>query len=343
MLSNHTSSLRLSLTEAPANRAHQQGQMKVRRYNIYRLWICLLFVSLCLHAEEGRGAESLYETINLATLYILNHQNSDGGWPLISGKKSNVEVTAMAMRALMLKGWGTGSSVIRRGVRYLTTHQREDASWNGNAAHTIFALIALARAETDADARLNGLKWIKGAQNEDGSWGREMYQPGNPLYTAVVLSGLAQLGFNRRFSPVPKAADWLAGRINADGGWSMGRGTKSDVLVTSWVLQGLMLVYDIDEQLAWLKQLQNEDGGFSRRKGRPSDPEITAYVILALAAGGDPVNTDKIAIGYLKRVRQEDGSFVSATPIELTQPAANLQTTCFALWAIYARQLEEGK
>jgi prenyltransferase beta subunit len=87
--------------------------------------------------------------------------------------------------------------------------------------------------------------------------------------------------------------------------------------------------------------MQNEDGGFGMSKGKPSDPEITAYTILTLVIGEDPLNADKVAIGYLRRVQQEDGSFVSATPIELEGPMANLQTTCFVLWAIYARKLKE--
>lgn len=316
---------------------------RVSRCAFRKLWLCLLLVSLTFHATAGRAAESIYDTIELSASYILKHQNDDGGWPLIPGEESDVEITAMAMQALMLKGWGTGSSVIRRGVSYLIKHQNADGSWNGNTAHTIFALIALARAETDPEARFSGLKWLQEAQSEEGSWGRGMHQSGNPRYTAAVLAGLGQLGFNRKLSLVPKAADWLANRINVDGGWSMERGKPSDVLITSWVLQGLSLAYAIDGQLAWLKQIQNEDGGFGMSKGNPSDPEITAHAILTLVIGEDPLNADKVAIGYLRRVQQEDGSFVSATPIELKQPTANLQTTCFALWAIYARKLKEEK
>ena len=284
---------------------------------------------------------TLYETIELAASYLLLHQNPNGAWPLIPGEGGDVEVTALTMHALMLKGWGTGSSVIRRGVHYLISRQKEDGSWNGNTAHTIFSLMALHQAQTDPEARAKGLKWIRRAQNDDGSWGREMYQPGNSLYTAAVLAGLRRLGFKRNFSPSQKAADWLANRINIDGGWSMMRGVSSDVLVTSWVLHGLSLTYDVDVQLAWLKQRQNKDGGFGIRKGESSDPEITAYAILALVAGEDPLNTDKIAIRYLRGVQGDDGSFTSATPIELKQPKANLQTTSFVLWAIYAKKIEE--
>ena len=303
-----------------------------------KFWVCLLLITLNLHTTTGRAAESSYETIERAAAYIVKHQNDDGGWPLTPGAKSDVEITAMAMQALMLKGWGSGSSIIRRGVNYLIKYQKADGSWNGNAAHTIFTVMALKQAEAVEhwQAQFNGLKWLEETQRANGSWGREIRQPGNPLYTAAVLAGFGQLDFDRESELVTKAASWLESRINYDGGWSMEPGSRSSVLVTSWVLQGLSIAYNIDEQLAWLKQMQNDDGGFGKWKGAPSDPEITAYAVLALVIGEDPLNADQVALRYLREIQQKDGSFVSATPIELKEPTPNLQTTCFALWAIYA-------
>ena len=101
------------------------------------------------------------------------------------------------------------------------------------------------------------------------------------------------------------------------------------------------MTYDINVQLAWLKQQQNEDNGFPFVKGKPSDPEITAYAVLALVACQDQLNTDKLAIGYLKNVQEKDGSFVSQTPIELDTPKSNLQTTSFALLAVHARNTKK--
>ena len=314
----------------------------MRRYQSRFLLLGILLICLILSPGERLVGSTLFETIERAESYIHSAQNEDGGWPLVPGVESDVEVTSFAMQALMFKGWGTGSTVIRRGVRYLTRQQKQDGSWNGNTAHTIFALVTLAQAKTDdSETRFAGLKWIRDAQNENGSWAREMHKPGNPLNTAAVLAGLKRMDFKASFSPVSRGADWLAEEINVDGGWSLKRGSRSDVLVTSWVLQGLAPVYDIDAQIVWLKQMQNEDGGFGRTKGEKSDPEISAYAVMALAAGRDPLNSDRVTLGYLTTVQQEDGGFISDTPIELQEPVANLQTTCFALIAMYARKIEE--
>lgn len=289
-------------------------------------------------ASEG---PPLYKTIESAKTYIVQHQNRDGGWPLVPGGDSNVESTAFAIWALIDTGWGTGSEVTRSGVQYLRNMQSDNGSWNNNTAHTIFALVALATAETDPAIRFKGLQWVKKAQNPSGAWSKKERGSDNVLYTAAVLAGFRRLGFKQNFTPVSKGADWLAEGINFDSGWALQRGTQSDIFVTSWVIQGLEPVYDIDAQIAWLKQLQNDDGGFGRYKNSPSDPEITAIAIMALAAGNDPLNTRRIAINYLTTVRQEDGSFMSNTPLELTKPVANLQSTCFVLIAIHAKTPDE--
>ncbi len=283
----------------------------------------------------------LFKTIEGAKTYIVQHQNRDGGWPLVPGEDSNVENTAFSIWALIDTGWGTGSEVIRTGVQYLRNTQSDNGSWNNNTAHTTFALIALAAAETDPEIRFKGLRWLKKAQNASGGWGKKEQSPDNILYTAAVLTGFRRLGFKQNFEPISKGAEWLAEGINFDGGWALQHGSRSDNFVTSWVMQGLEPVYDIDVQIAWLKQFQNDDGGFGRYKDSPSDPEITAIAIMALAAGNDPLNTRRVAINYLTDVRQDDGSFVSNTPIELTEPTSNLQSTCFVLIAIHAKTPDE--
>lgn len=320
--------------------------MKNYRRTFILICCCMLLSSLIAVKVGAADSESpdevsLYKTIEGAKTYIVQHQNSDGGWPLVPGTDSNVESTAFAIWALIDAGWGTGSQVIRTGVQYLRNKQWDNGSWNNNTAHTTFALVALATAETDPEVRFKGLRWLKKAQNVSGGWGKKERSPDNILYTAAVLAGFRQLGFERNFEPISKGAEWLEKGINFDGGWALERGNRSDIFVTSWVMQGLESVYNIDIQVAWLKQFQNDDGGFGRYKASPSDPEITAIAIMALAAGNDPLNTRRVAINYLTTVRQADGSFLSNTPIELTKPTSNLQSTCFVLIAIHAKTADE--
>ena len=323
--------------------------MKIRKI-LFILMSCQMLLCLfCFNNVTAQStdlpkkiprASAIFKTIDKAKAYIVKNQNRDGGWPLVPGEESDVEITALAIWALTESGWGTGSRVIRSGVRYLRDKQREDGSWNNNTAHTAFALIALRNAKTDEEARFNGLQWMMKAQNRSGSWGPKNKEPGHILYTSVALVGFKELGFNtNQFKTILTGMEWVEDleQRNFEGYWTMPKRTQSDIYVTSWALNSIFPVFKLDEQIAWLKQFQNYDGGFPRFKGKTSDPEVTASVIMALATAGDPLNARRIAISYLTKVQEPDGSYKSATPIELQTPKANLQTTCFVLIAIHTK------
>ena len=332
---------------------HHIGEKMKKRKQIYillclQIFLCIYGFDSITNSAEGARPELLIETnepriykmIKGARDYIVNQQNEDGGWSLLPGGESEVETTALAIWALIEADWGTGSRIIRRGVRYLRNSQRDDGSWNDNTAHTIFALIALTKANTDPDARFDGLTWIKEAQNLSGSWGRRGKSVGRVLYTSATLVGLKFLGFNHRsFDSLLPGMEWLENfeQRNIEGYWNLPGGTQSDIYVTAWALQGLLPVYDVDEQIAWLKQFQNINGGFPRFPGKKSDPEVTATVIMALAANEDPLNTRRIAINYLTKAQADDGSFISNTPREIISPTTNLQTTCMVLIAVHSK------
>lgn len=322
---------------------HRHVRISVACYLLLSVLIGFHGVATAVDGDEAllSGSSPLYETIEGAKTYIVEHQNTDGGWPLVPGEESDVENTAFAIWALIDAGWGTGSRVIRMGVRYLRDTQWDNGSWNNNPAHTVFVLVALATAETDPEVRFKGLQWLRKAQNRSGAWSEKERGPDSTLYTAAVLAGLRRLGFKQSFEPISKGADWLAEGINFDGGWAVERGGRSDVFLTSWVIQALEPVYDIDAQIVWLKKLQNADGGFGRYKDGASDPEITAIAIMALAAGNDPLNTRRVAINYLTQHRNAAGGFVSKAPVEISEPTANLQSTCFVLIAIHAKTADE--
>ena len=318
-----------------------------------------LIMLLVLTVSTCSRAASVTEALAKAAAYIKSMQNADGGWPLIQGGESDVETTAWAIQSLLFVGVGSGSKTISRGLDYLIKSQGKDGDWNGNSAHTAFAIMALSEAglSTHEAFSIKALGWLrKKAQNADGSWSKTVGGVGNPVYTGVVLTGMKRVHLDILYTPVPKGIKWLMDNRNSDGGWAIKKGEPANVLATAWAIQGLSIAaidyaYTIEESLNWLKQTQNDDGGFgvwniptkSGTKGQKSDPELTAYAILALVAGKDTSTAGYRAVYYLRKVQQKDGSYVSATPIELKEPTANLQTICFAIWAMVAETIKKNK
>ncbi|MBC8236503.1 terpene cyclase/mutase family protein [bacterium] len=310
-----------------------------------------LIILLVLTVSTCSRAAPVTEVLGKAAAYIKSMQNVDGGWPLIQGGESDVETTAWAVQTMLSVGEGSGSEKVSKGLSYLVNSQGKDGDWNENSAHTAFAIIALSEAglSTHEALSIKALGWLrKKAQNADGSWSKNVDEVGNPLYTSVVLTAMKRVHLDIMYTPVPKAIQWLLDNRNSDGGWTIKKGESSNTLVTAWAIQGLSIaaidyVYTIEESLNWLKQAQNDDGGFGLTKGQKSDPELTAYAILALVAGKDTSTAGYRAVRYLREVQQKDGSYISATPMELNEPTANLQTTCFAMWAMVAETISKKK
>ncbi|HXT58858.1 MAG TPA: prenyltransferase/squalene oxidase repeat-containing protein [Pirellulales bacterium] len=189
--------------------------------------------------HDGRVVERIEAAASLGVGWLLDLQNSDGGWPTfcrgwakLPFDRSGADLTAHALRAL--KAWQASprfAAAVGRGFAYLEREQRADGSW-----------IPL--------------------------WFGNQHHPKeeNPVYgTARVL--LAYGDFGRLASPPAQAAlSWLAARQNADGGWGgsltwkNGRaGGKSSVEETALAVEALLAAADarelqgpIERGLAWL-------------------------------------------------------------------------------------------
>lgn len=320
--------------------------MSKLRKNFPISWLLILLIAACLVFSEmpSFAAKSIADTIDNAISYIQKGQNPDGGWPLIPGGKSQIDTTALAVQSLILADEEGSSKQIKSGIDYLLENQGKEGGWNNSPVDTALALIPLSEKRyVSADVRMKALKWLAEAQNGDGSWSNIAGKNGLIVATSKVLVGLIRLGFDELYTPFKGAMDWITDHRNYDGGWSETLGYSSNTLVTSWVLHALAFSYDIDEPMAWLKRAQNSDYGFGMtQRKQSSDPELTAYAIMALVAGEDPLYADRKAIRYLKKSQNPDGSYVSDIPSELDKPKSNLQTTCYAIWAIYARKIHKA-
>jgi squalene-hopene/tetraprenyl-beta-curcumene cyclase len=150
--------------------------------------------------------------------WLLELQNSDGGWPtfcrgwsLLAFDRSATDVTAHAVRALAAweKAWRTDaktatlptglderiSAAIERGMRFLEGEQHNDGSfvplWFGNQHHpeghnlvygTARVLIACQElGRLDGDMAQRAARWLLGVQHANGGWGPPRTSPATSL------------------------------------------------------------------------------------------------------------------------------------------------------------------
>jgi len=313
--------------------------LKLKRLSV------LLLVIFCLlvFQTSSFAAESIAETISSAIAYIKRTQNPDGGWPLIPGRKSQVHTTALALNALILADENGSQKQIDTGIDYLLKNQSKEGHWNKSSVDTALALVPLSSdISVSGDVRFKALQWLNEVQKESGSWSNIVSKRGTVVATSKVVVCLERLRFDEGYTPFRKATRWIANYRSYDGGWAEIVGHPSNTEVTAWALYALASSYDIDEPMAWFKRSQNSDYGFGMAQGRPSDAELTAYAIMALVAGEDPLHSYRKARRYLMKTQNRDGSFTSDLPEELDKPKPNLQTTCYAIWAIYAEKIHKG-
>jgi squalene-hopene/tetraprenyl-beta-curcumene cyclase len=146
-------------------------------------------------------------------------------------------------------------------------------------AHIVEALCS--EGMTDSVAVRRGVRWLRDAQESDGSWfGR---WGANYVYgTGAVVPALIAAGAPADDKAIRRAVDWLGRVQNEDGGWGedlrsyvdraeSGRGTTT-ASQTAWALLALLAAGErgevVERGVAWLAEHQNPDGTWD-------EPEFT--------------------------------------------------------------------
>lgn len=154
-------------------------------------------------ALRSAGKESNYSIIQSSKDFILNNQNSDGGWGYAPGSGSDTNDTAAAIMALLDSGLTSASPEIQEAAAYLTAAQNSDGGFpfapgsesdSGSDAWVIAALNKLGISPTTlSQGSNNPLTHLQLLVLEDGSYRWLIGDlEGNPLmtaYVAVALSG----------------------------------------------------------------------------------------------------------------------------------------------------------
>ncbi len=126
-----------------------------------------------------------------AVSWLLSRQEPGGSWFGRWGV-NHVYGTGAVVPALVAAGMSDKDPRIRRAVRWLEDHQKEDGGWGedprsydspewvgrgaSTASQTAWALLALhAAGETGGEAVRRGVGWLCETQREDGSWEEPQY------------------------------------------------------------------------------------------------------------------------------------------------------------------------
>jgi squalene-hopene/tetraprenyl-beta-curcumene cyclase len=200
-------------------------------------------------AEIGRAAEAAIER---GLRWMAGMQSSDGGWGAFDADNTRTLCTKLPFCDF--------GAVIDPPTADVT-------------AHVVEALCEEGRGDS-VEAR-RGVRWLREAQEKDGSWwGRWGV---NYVYgTGAVVPALIKAGVSAQDPAVRRAVRWLGEHQNQDGGW--GESLRS---------------YD--------------DPSFAGRGG--STASQTAWALLALLAAGERGAVVEAGIGWLVDTQRPDGTW----------------------------------
>ena len=194
-------------------------------------------------------------------------------------------------------------------VSKLLAHQRADGRVCPTAASdhigavnaTIWAVIALEAAGTNATAQARAVAWLKGQQLTDGGFANMAKDgPGTPVSdvddTAAAIQALIGGGVARDSSIIKEARAYLSKAQRADGGFSSahtGGYTYSES--TGWALQAILALGESPTASSWTKGgknvrdalngLQSADGSMQHRAGVTSTVMLSTTQSLVALAG----------------------------------------------------------
>jgi squalene-hopene/tetraprenyl-beta-curcumene cyclase len=198
----------------------------------------LLALSRWMPSAAGSADERIVSAAQNGLRWLLNLQNSDGGWPTFCRgwgtmpfDRSGSDLTAHALRALAAwRADGPNERIdlaIQRGLAFLARTKHQEGSWSplwfGNQDHpqeenvvygTARVLLAYRDLQQlDSLPAQRGLAWLVAQQNTDGGWGgwSTAEQPPRSCVeeTAVAVEALAATDDSCYAPALESAINWL--------------------------------------------------------------------------------------------------------------------------------------
>jgi squalene cyclase len=237
----------------------------------------------------------LTHKVKYAAQWLVEHQNSDGGWAFSglrdSSLPSDADDTALgtlallrALRADTFDDQQTLHAAIHGGITWLKTQQVRDGSWStyqpgqgdvgcvSITAHAIEALMAFHDCDITDKPQVQteiqrGIHWLRRQIHRDGYW-RDLWLAKDTYGTACAITALVKVGL-KNVAEIQRGVEWLERSQNADGGWGedmFGNPTESTVEQTAWSTYALLQVNPENRAaqngIKFLHKHQREDGSW---------------------------------------------------------------------------------
>jgi prenyltransferase/squalene oxidase-like repeat protein len=253
--------------------------------------------------------------------WLLEHQNSDGGWGPSVEDESSVTTTAWVM--LGLEAAGRNPHDVQKGglspVDFMRTNVG-DLESPGDFARSILALDG-----AGANPRsLGGRDLVRALLNRRAANGSYVGWPGTTAFAVIALRAVGATG------SLAHTSAWLAEAQNPDGGWGDLPQPPSTADGTGAVLQAIPHTKPAVDGLEYLRRHQRGNGGFVTGGNGAVNSMSTAWAIQGmLAVGADPGtirNGGDSALDYLEARRAPDGHYAYSaesdqTPVWVTAQA----------------------
>ena len=191
----------------------------------------------------GVDDDSVESAVTAAIVWLLDLQNSDGGWPTfcrgwgaLPFDRSSPDLTAHALRAIRAwqKRYPAQSKTLARradrsvnaGFSFLQKTQRSDGIWlplwfgnqfapdEENPTYGVCKALAAYRdwERLDHPAALRAIRWLIAAQNADGGWGGHERTPSTVEETSLAVEALVALP--SASEACRRGIQWLMPRIS---------------------------------------------------------------------------------------------------------------------------------
>ncbi|QDV20086.1 Squalene--hopene cyclase [Gimesia panareensis] len=197
--------------------------------------------------ESEQVAPELSSALRNGVNWLLDLQNSNGGWPTfcrgwgtLPFDQSAADISAHVLRAL--EAWlstaadpadsdlrARAAQAIERGFNYLTTQQRDDGSWlplwfgnqhiadDENPVYGTARVLAAYAAEerrTSPQAE-QAVQFLHSVQNPDGGWGGAEGAPSSVEETALAVDALLAVGVSLETPWLAQGLVWLLKQVES--------------------------------------------------------------------------------------------------------------------------------